>query len=74
MLLAACANSPVPLRLVERAVAEQEEVKVPFIRRSVQRCLLFDVTSTKSLDEGGIEIVKVHELTWKALKVTFLSG
>ena len=73
MLLAACAPSPVPLRLVQRAVAEQK-VQVPSVRRSVKRCLLFDVTSTKSLDEGGIEIVKVHELTWKALKVTFLSS
>ena len=74
MLLAACANSPVPMRLVERAVAEQEEVKVYSMRKSVIGCSLLDVTITKSLDEGGIEIVKVHELTWKALKATFLSG
>ena len=62
------------MRLVEHAVAEQEEVKVYSMRKSVIGCSLFDVTSTKSLDEGGIEIVKVHELTWKALKATFLSG
>ena len=73
MLLAACAHSPVPLRLVQRAVPEQK-VQLPSVRRSVKSCLLFDVTSTKSLDDGGIEIVKVHKLTWKALKVTFLSG
>ena len=61
------------MRLVQRAIAKQK-FKVPFVRWSVKSCLLFDVTITKSLDEGGIEIVKVHELTWKALKVTFLSG
>ena len=61
------------MRLVQHTIAKQK-FEVPFVRWNVRRCLLFDVTSTKSLDEGGIEIVKVHELTWKALKVTFLSG
>ena len=58
---------------MERAVAKQK-VNVYSVRKSVKVCSLFDVTSTKSLDEGGIEIIKVHQLTWKALKTTFLSG
>ena len=73
MLLATCANSPVPMRLVERAVAKHK-VKVYSVRKSVKKCSILDVTSTKSLDEGGIEVVKVHQVTWRALKVTFLSG
>ena len=71
MLLATCANSPVPMRLLERAIAEQEEVEVYSMRKSVMGCSLLDVTIS---DEGGIEIVKVHQLTWKVLRATFLSG
>ena len=44
------------------------------VRKSVKACSLFDVTSTNSLDEGGIEVVKVHQVTSRALKAIFLSG
>ena len=55
------------MRLVERAVAIQK-VNVYSVRKSVKACSLFDVTSTKHLDDGGIEVVKVHQVTSRALK------
>lgn len=67
LLLASCANSPIPIRLVERTLAEHK-VKV----YTVRRCALVDMTSTKGLSDGGIEVVKVHQLTWRAFKIKFL--
>ena len=66
VLLAACAQAPVPLSLVARVLG------VPIDSRELEDVLNCALLSPPSRELGNIETVSVHQVTRSVLKDLFL--